>query len=296
MMLWFAGCVSRPLPPRTTVDQLIEASLMTSSAPRGGDENFIGGSTSTPMIHDGPPIQILSGPANLEMDSVDRSASTDQIKPIHLYHPTDVIESVSFDDELKINEEFIETDVREALTTMALETDMDLIMDDAVTGIINTRIDDLTIDQAVEKVLMPLGYCSVRRGRQIIVSSTDPESPLFSYVAVNRSYQPLHQDLKTLVETVPKKSLRFVREIAKTKTLVVEAPPRIADDLMRRFAEMDQPIPQVVLEAIICVVSPDTGFQFGLDWQHAVELDDATALAAGASGLALNGTISKSGL
>ncbi len=62
---------------------------------------------------------------------------------------------------------------------------------------------------------------------------------------------------------------------------MIEAPTHFADLIIDRFVSIDQPVPQVVLEAIICVVAPESGFQLGLDWQHAVELNGATALKLG---------------
>ncbi|EMI54039.1 general secretion pathway protein D [Rhodopirellula sallentina SM41] len=106
----------------------------------------------------------------------------------------------------------------------------------------------------------------------------------------------MHIESRALMETVPVSWLQYVTSIESAKVLMVQAPERIAEDIVARFADVDQPIPQVVLEAIICVVSPDCDFQFGLDWQHAVELDGAKSLALGATGLALNGTVSGNGL
>ena len=37
-------------------------------------------------------------------------------------------------------------------------------------------------------------------------------------------------------------------------------------------------MPQVELEAIICVISPDCSSRFGVDWDHTVKMDGQTAL------------------
>ncbi|MEM1228163.1 MAG: type II and III secretion system protein [Planctomycetota bacterium] len=313
-----AGCCApRPLPPRVSVDELVAMSLATSSADRGGNEPYCETTIEEtvtdemvleqpPWFEDAPQFEPISTEIELQSMDVDASAPTAEptVKriPNHLppVDPVDgsaaVIARVDFEDELRLSEEFIETDVREALTTLCLETGLDLVMDDNVTGIVNTRIDDLTIDRAIEKLLMPLGFASVRRGDQMIVADPQPESPLFPLIATKHRYEPRHQEITTLIEAVPQNWLQYVTQIEQAKLLIVEAPANIADDILNRFAEIDQPIPQVVLEAIICVVSPDSGFQFGLDWQHAVEIEDASALALGATGLAINGNISNEGL
>tara|TARA_R110002049_G_scaffold285698_4_gene467083 strand:+ start:247944 stop:249230 length:1287 start_codon:yes stop_codon:yes gene_type:complete len=198
-------------------------------------------------------------------------------------------------DAILIDEEFVETDIREALLLVAEEAGVDIVMDDNVLGIINTRIDQLPVDRAIEKLLMPLGFVYGKNGGQYIVSTTDPDSPLFPYIARRVEYRPFHMDAKTLASTVPDRSKPFVQTIDGKNLIIVEAPAGIAKEITERFASIDQPVPQVVLEAIICVVSPDSGFQFGLDWQHAVELNGANAFKLGAAGLALSTNYSRAG-
>ncbi len=196
----------------------------------------------------------------------------------------------------RVSEEFIETDVREALLILAEEAEIDLVMDEDVAGVVNTRIDDMPIDAAIEKLLLPLGLVAARHGNRVIVAPADPSSPLFSYVAETTEYRPLHLDATMLMTTVPKSLEKFVNSIEGNNLILIEAPRGIRQQIVDRFVSIDQPVPQVVLEAIICVVSPDSGFQLGLDWQHAVELDGKTALKLGASGLALSGNASRQGL
>ncbi|TWU60453.1 Type II secretion system protein D precursor [Rubripirellula tenax] len=194
-----------------------------------------------------------------------------------------------------IDDEFIETDVREVLLTISADAGIDLVMDEKVRGVVNTRLDNLPLDRAIEKVLMPLGLYYAQHGKQHFVGPADPESPLFSYISERIEYRPQHLETKSLIDTVPKGLAPFVQEIAGSNLIVVEAPGRLAKQIVERFETVDQPIPQVVLEAIICVVAPDSGFQFGLDWQHAVELNGENALKLGATGLALSSSYSRAG-
>ncbi|MCC9642163.1 type II and III secretion system protein [Rhodopirellula sp. JC740] len=309
-----SGCVYRPDFHRTSIDELIQQSLDHSNAERGGDPDMVG-NVSEPVLVDES--------FGIPQDNMDLQYGTDQEIPKYQndwsvdgyseWQPDrrgdDLIpiQQAAFvqdasgwndtpNDEFLIQEEFIETDVREVLTLLAADAELDLVLDDNVSGIVNAQINDLTIDEAVEKVLLPLGLASTRRGRQLIVAPPDPASPLFPLVSVKHRYQPAHMDPNTLLETVPVAWLQYVTVVEQAKTMLVEAPPTIANDIIERFQTIDQPIPQVVLEAIICVVSPDSGFQFGLDWQHAVEMEGVKRLSLSASGLALNGEVSQAGL
>ncbi len=195
-----------------------------------------------------------------------------------------------------VSEEFVETDVREALLILAEDANIDLVMDEKITGIVNSRIENMPVDKAIEKLLLPLGFVSARDDNRVIVAPADPDSPLFSYVSESIEYRPQHVEVETLMAAVPAGLKDFAKPIEGTKLIMIEAPTHFADLIIDRFVSIDQPVPQVVLEAIICVVAPESGFQLGLDWQHAVELNGATALKLGSNGLALNGVVSRNGL
>lgn len=312
------GCVCRPMPPpRMSVDELIQESLDRSNSHLGGQESFVQPdivSSETELSIADPTMANTQRPRETKrvkptgsgVFSADESWPVDQAiasamgETIALaqFNQADGIPLavVPTNDGILINEEFIETDVREVLTMLTTEAQLDLVMDDKVGGIVNTSCQNLTVNEAIAKVLMPLGLAHARRGDQVIVAPPDPTSPLFSMVSVKRDFRPLHLDSQSLLETVPASWLQYVTSIEPAKLILVQAPASIADEIIERFQTVDQPVPQVVLEAIICVVSPDSGFQFGLDWQHAVELDGAKALALGATGLALNGDVSRAGL
>lgn len=300
-----------------SVDELIQESLDRSNAHLGGegsfvqdnlesvepgftipDPNMVGSMSDREDSRTGPvgsTLKTIGEP--WPVDRAIQSAMGDTIALAQFEEPEAIPLAVDrAGDGILINEEFIETDIREVLTMLTTEAELDLVMDDKVGGVVNASCQNLTVDDAIAKVLMPLGLAHARRGNQIIVAPPDPTSPLFSMVSVKRDFRPLHLESKALLETVPETWSQYVTSIESAKLILVQAPPQIADEIIERFQTVDQAVPQVVLEAIICVVSPDSGFQFGLDWQHAVELDGAEALALGATGLALNGQISQAGL
>jgi type II secretory pathway component GspD/PulD (secretin) len=194
-----------------------------------------------------------------------------------------------------ITEEFLETDIREALTQITEDSGFDLAMDEEIRGVVNTKINHLPLNKAIEKILLPHGYVHRIENEQVIICKADPKSPLFHRIAEIDEYHPKHVEPKLLIDSLPTSLIPFVTLVAEKNLLLVEAPTAQRRKIFQRFSAVDQPVPQVVLEAIVCVVSPDSGLQLGLDWQHAVELDGKTALRLGASGLALSGAYSRPG-
>ncbi len=271
-----SGCVSRPLAKRASVHELIAQALQTSNADMAVD--------SANPLEDGMGYVVDDRiPSSFDLIIDDDSVSS----------PATEVNSLAPD--VLINEEFVEQDIREVLSIIAEEAEIDLVLDPKVTGIVNSNLNDLPVGAAIEKVLMPLGFVFARHKNQVVVCPADPASSLFSYVAVRRNYHPKHIDTKTLSTTLPKSLVEYTQVIEGSNLIVIEAPDRIARDIEDRFQTIDQPIPQVVLEAIICVIEPDSAFQFGLDWGHAVELDGETVWNLGATGLAMNGSFSRAG-
>lgn len=204
--------------------------------------------------------------------------------------------SPASEDAVFLSEEFFETDVREAVGLLASEAGADVLMDDRVRGVVNVSIEEATFEEALDKVLLPLGFVVGRRNKQYVICPPDPESPLFPYVSTQLEYRPKYLQAKDLLAAPPQQMLKFVRVVENTNALVIEAPTQHARMILERIRRLDQPVPQVELEAIVCVVSPDSGFRFGLDWGHAYDFDSERVLNLGSSGLALSGLVTPYGL
>jgi type II secretory pathway component GspD/PulD (secretin) len=196
---------------------------------------------------------------------------------------------------LLLSEEFIETDIREALFLLAEEAGVQVLLDEQVRGVVNLSLEEVTFEEALERLLLPLNYVFVRQKKRYLIAPPDPKSPLFYLIAEQVEYRPQHLPAKTLLATTPRSMKDFVREVEGANALLIYAPKQYNQLLLEQFQRLDQPIPQVVLEAVICVVSPDCGFRFGVNWGHAVELDGKSALDLGVSGLAMNTQFSPAG-
>ena len=59
--------------------------------------------------------------------------------------------------------------------------------------------------------------------------------------------------------------------------------------------QIDRPVPQVNLETIVWVISPECNFQFGLDWSHAVPIDGKDAFSVGVQSLGISTSYSRQG-
>lgn len=195
-----------------------------------------------------------------------------------------------------INEIFEQTDIREAIDIIASASGGTVVVDESIGGVVTLQIKDATFEQALEMLLLPLGLVYVQHEGTYLVSPPDPESPLFNMISTRMQYAPRNHPPTKLAALVPKRLAQFFQISDDRNLIVIEAPQKIGEDLMNRLQELDQPVEQVVLEAIVCVSSPNSGFRFGFDWNHTLQLNNIDQVKVGLSGLAFNGAASKYGV
>ncbi|MEP3478051.1 MAG: type II and III secretion system protein [Fuerstiella sp.] len=193
--------------------------------------------------------------------------------------------------------EFLEdTDIRQALQAIASQAQISLIVDEQVTGYVTATIEDAPFESALKTLLLPLGliYSKVSE-KEYLVGLADPETALFAQMSERINFQPMHIPPSELVALLSGKERQFARAVDERNYVLIQAPAEIAKSIAQQLQTFDNPIPQVELEAIVCVISPDQGFRSGLDWGHAVTLNGSEILNVGLQGLAFNGVGSVAG-
>lgn len=208
----------------------------------------------------------------------------------------EIIEQGGDDDAKRISEAFEETDIREAIQILASLAEVSVIIDDTIGGVTSAIIENETFDEALEKILLPIGLVYAKQNGRYIIAPPDPDSPLFDYVSTRIQYLPLHHKPATLTTLLPPRFKPYLHSLPDRNLIVIDAPHEIGQDIFRRIQELDQSVPQVELEAIVCVVSPDKGFRFGLDWGHVVGVNGVNSLKAGLTGLTFSGSASPQGI
>ncbi len=164
-----------------------------------------------------------------------------------------------------VSDFFVDTDVRDALRSLASQAGVNLVLDDQVRGRTNAQFEQVAFDIALQSILLPLGYHSRKSRETYLVGVSDPGSALFSLIAETYEFRPAHLEIAQLVELLPLYARANIRVSEPGNIIVVRAPARLAQSIMGELERLDQPIPQVMFEAIICAYAPDSRFEFAAD-------------------------------
>ena len=213
-----------------------------------------------------------------------------------------LVHSASFDELLQESESeeqevlrFNGNDLVEVITELAEAFKVQYFVDESVGGQVDGIFKATSFEQAMDRILKPYGYHYALREGTYYIGPADPKSDIFHLISTVEHYEPLHHPPETLIAMLPEKQRNFVRSAEKKNLLLIEAPKALSDEIANRFREVDVPVPQIQLEAIVCFISPDTGLRYGLDWNHTVKVEGQSSLSFGVSGLSFSGLATKNG-
>ncbi len=199
----------------------------------------------------------------------------------------------------RVSEVFVQTDLRQAILTLAAQAGVDVTLDLEVQGLADAVIEDQPFEVALQKLLMPSGFVYRKQGEgTYLIGVADPASSLFPLLAERRDYYPRHLSVTELTGLVADRYQPFLRANEKHNLIVIEAPAALAERIDWELEQSDRAVPQVVLEAIVCVFSPENKYRFGLDLEQGASIggDDfvnaamrnlnlSAAVAPGSSGI-----------
>ena len=282
LLLSFAGCKGSRT-PRPTIGQLAQQSFIASAESHmAASEQAVNESASQFGL------STIATPAG--------ARSLPMVQPAGFLMDAESTSSAEIVEPILLDGDFIETPLRDALTDLAADAEVQLVLDDDVLGVVNLQFQEKNIDEAFELILSAQAFYHNRVENTIYVGPADAKSPVFPLISQRVEYRPKFVESKSLLDSVPSSYREFVTHVEGARSLLIEAPQRVALRIIQRFEAIDTPVAQVALEAIICVIAPDEGKRVGLNWQHAVELNGKEALRFGVSGLALGINVSNDGV
>jgi type II secretory pathway component HofQ len=189
--------------------------------------------------------------------------------------PPDRLSPVANGGEPLVNDIFEDTDARQAIQSLAVQANASVILDEQVSGLTSAIIEDEPFELALRKVLLPLGCVFRKHNGQYLIGVTDPESSLFPLIAERVDYDVQHLSPQELTALLPKRFEKYLQVVDKRSRIVIEAPSETIEQILRELKRADRPVPQVLLEVVVCVFSPENRLRYGLDIEQGRHIGDA---------------------
>ena len=170
----------------------------------------------------------------------------------------------------KVSNVFQDTDLKQALSDLGLTAGVPIVPDETVQGNVTAKIKDRTIEQALDILLLPGGYCWAKIGETYLVGKCEPSSPNFLRFATSRIYKPNFATADKIIALLPTQMASYVKALTGERTITITASPTMMERIMRDIKMLDAPLPRIVLEAMVTEADTTTLNQYDLSfaWKY----------------------------
>lgn len=169
------------------------------------------------------------------------------------------------DDEPRVSNSFFNTDIRQALSDIALDAEVTILQDESVAGFVTLELQDVPLSRALRLMLLPLGmvYKQIEPGVYLVTAS-DPMAPSYRLVADTEIFTLTHLEPGDVKKLLPEKYSQYITVDAKTRRCLVYAPEEIIAAIRPLLTELDAAPVQVMIEALVLEANAADVRSYGL--------------------------------
>ena len=191
-----------------------------------------------------------------------------------------------------INLSLIDTDIRDALSALAMEQEINIATAKEVTGKISVHLYQVTLEEALHAITLAGGFAHHKYGDVYYVyKSTVPQDPEIDRLQT-RIFKLKYADIdkvKELLSTLP--GIRTIKFHEPSKTIFVEDTPETIKKIQTIIANCDTVPKEVMIEAKILEINLTDDMSLGVDW--AAVLGDANVSTSSFSNAVLPQVVPK---
>jgi TonB family protein len=177
-----------------------------------------------------------------------------------------LFEKDNYVDEPLVNNVFYETDIRQALQDISAQVKIPIVIESDVQGFVNIELTNVALDDALEMLLVPLGYAFKRIDEYYIVGLANPSSPIFNLLAKTEVVSLDYVKAENITDLVSDFFLPYLKANKHNNSVTITAPQNIIERFKDDIIKIDQPRQQVMMEALVVEVSEAGKKELGIRW------------------------------
>ncbi len=162
---------------------------------------------------------------------------------------------------------FINVDIQEALSALAMQREINIITAPIVSGEISVHLYDVTLDAALNAICLAGGFSFHRRGDLYYVSKLEegeePEAEKLQTRVFKLKYVDVDK-IEDILGSIP--GIRMLRLHKPSRTIIVEDYPANIAKIESIIKQLDTMPKQVLIEAKILEIELTDDMTMGVDW------------------------------
>ncbi len=190
------------------------------------------------------------------------------ISPINSYAqitPSQSENLRAIEEQPSITNVFYETEIREALAAISAQSGINIIPDQTVYGFISMELIDVPFEEALRRILFPLGFTFRKMVGYYLVGSAHPDNPSFPLLSTTELVVPNYIKAVNASKLLSSFYAPFIRVDSDANTLAITGSPEMIQRIKQELAEIDVPPRQVMIEALVTEFSKDARKSLGID-------------------------------
>ncbi|MFP4020970.1 MAG: secretin and TonB N-terminal domain-containing protein [Halanaerobium sp.] len=171
------------------------------------------------------------------------------------------------EEEPQVSTVFFETDIREALNEISLQTGVNIVYDESVVGRVTLDLNQVPLEKALDMMLLAGGYQYRKLENNFyIVGSPDPDSPIYQRITESETIKLDYITASHAVDLLPSYYEDFIRSTDETDDmLTITAPGKVIESFKEHLAKIDNPEPEILIEVLVTEVSTEVIKERGMD-------------------------------
>ncbi|MBU0518795.1 hypothetical protein KJ564_07640 [bacterium] len=166
----------------------------------------------------------------------------------------------------QVTNSFFETDLRQVLIDLSMETGIPILWDATVQGLVTYEAIEQPLSNVLKAILFPLGYTYSYQDGAYYVGSVSPSDPAFGLLSETRVMTLSNIDALEAANLLSDYFDPYVKASKQTNMICITAPPTLIDRIYTDLKTLDEPPKQILIEVIVTEISRDALREMGLDW------------------------------
>lgn len=160
---------------------------------------------------------------------------------------------------------YFESDIREAINDLMLQSGVNIIADDTVQGLVSLDLENVPLEKALKMVLLAGGYSYRKFEDYYLVSMVNPRSPAFRNMTETRNIKLNYITSDLARDLLPAYFDPFLRSSVESDIMTITATPSIIEQFIEELRKIDKQPKQIQIKAIVTEISSDLVRQYGAD-------------------------------
>jgi len=171
----------------------------------------------------------------------------------------------SIEEQPLITNVFYETELREAMAAISAQSGINIISDPTVYGFVSLELIDVPFEEALRRILAPLGFTFRKMVGYYLVGAAYPDNPSFHLLSRTEKIVPNYLKAQNVPALLSSFYEPFIKVDKDANAVTITASPEIIERIKQDLVIIDVPPRQVMIEALVTEFSQEARKSLGLD-------------------------------